>query len=565
MRFGLGTVAAAALWACLAAAAPAADTVSVRAVAGQSYEGNIAGAGDTHAFLLEDFAPQLFSVSLRAGRGSTLVPDLFLADPMDQDVTSTMAAVRRDTLRTVVVRNSDALSSAGPWVIRVGGKTGTTGTYILKITTKVLRTFKGSGVVPEPGLPAVGFFAPTGSKVSLKLVRSTGSVLVPVYGATTAPACVSAEVVPGIRPGTATLSVPFTGTYAVETLGNGGTEGGFNWLARVKPLRPTRVPVRVNNGAIYFPLDGPAPSRLVTRGAQTVLGWDTDGIDIVWREVRTTGNPQQLGKQEIAATTVRGTNKRKLSGTFATDVLATAGGFGLGPTAAVAMAESLIWVIPRSGGQEADIAPAPADPRRVLVTRDRILVLQPIGIDAYDFMGTPSPVSGDGSEYLDMALGGLGVVFAVETAGGDLELRTVPLAGGGDTLLGSFGANPGFLGMAARGRDGFVAFSDGAGGSTIQRASSCDPGNPILVAALPDAVVQSLAADELNVYAIEVEAMDGIRIRQIPAGGGVPMVIVRNNEVTDFEILGDQIEAVGGFVYFRGDDGMEGFFRVKRR
>ena len=565
MRIGLGTLAAAALGAALAAAAPAADTVSVRAVAGQSYEGNIAGAGDTHAFLLEDFAPQLFSVSLKAGRGSALVPDLFLADPMDQDVTSTLDPVRRDTARTVVVRNSDALSSAGPWVLRVGGKFGSTGTYVLKITTRVLRTFKGTGVVPEPGLPAIGFFAPTGAKVSLKVVHSTGSVLVPVYGATTAPACVSAAVVPGLRPGTATLSVPFTGTYAVETLGNGGTEGGFNWLAKVKAFKPSRIPVRVNNGATYFPADGPAPSRLVTRPGQEVSGWDTDGIDLVWREVRTSGPPSQLGKQEIAATTVRGTNKRKLSGTYATDPMATARGFGLGPTAAVAMAESLIWVIPRAGGQESDIGPAPPAPRRVLVTRDAILVLQSGGIDSYTFMGASSPVSGDGSEYLDMAFGGLGLVFAVETAGGDLELRTAPLAGGGDTLLGNFGANPGYQGMAARGRDGFVAFSDGAGGSIVQRASSCDPGNPVLVAPLPNSVVVSLAADEINVYALENEAMDGFRIRQIPAGGGVPTVIVRNNEVTNFEILDEGIAAVGGYVYFMGEDGSDGFFRLKRR
>ena len=53
MKLAIGSFVAAALGAALAAAAPAADTHNIRAVAGQSYEGTIVGAGDTHAYLLD--------------------------------------------------------------------------------------------------------------------------------------------------------------------------------------------------------------------------------------------------------------------------------------------------------------------------------------------------------------------------------------------------------------------------------------------------------------------------------------------------------------------------------
>ena len=68
-----------------------------------------------------------------------------------------------------------------------------------------------------------------------------------------------------------------------------------------------------------------------------------------------------------------------------------------------------------------------------------------------------------------------------------------------------------------------------------------------------------------RVYAIENDPIDGPRIRQIPAGGGEPTVLARDNDVTAYDILPSGLAAAGGFVYFMGDDGTEAFFRVKRR
>jgi len=566
MREGIGATVAAAAWLAMAAAAPAADTVTVRAVAGQACEGTIQGAGDTHAFLLEDFAPQLFSVSLKAAKGSALVPDLFLEDPSSADATAGLAPFRRDSARGVLVRNADTLSAPGTWILRVGGQMNTTGGYSLKVTTRVTKRFRGAGVVPEvPGSPALSFFAPTGARVSLKVAAASGSALVPLYGPVDAPACVSAEALPGARPGTATLSVPRSGAYGIETLGNGGTQGAFNWIAKVKALKPPRVAVRVNGGAVYFPGDGPAPASLVARPGQDVEGFGTDGIDLVWREVRRAGSMQQLGKNSIEGSTVKGAKLPALANNFAVDSMVSPAGFGLGPDHAVAVAGGSLHLVPRGGGNSSVLAPAPAMTRRVLVTRDRVVVLHVAGIDSYDLAGNPSSVSSDGSEYLDMAFGGLGVIFAVETTGGDLVLRTAPLAGGGDTPIADLGPNPGLRAFAARGPDAFAALDDGTGGSLLHRASSCDPGNPVLLRPFPQATIHALAADEFNVYAVEDDPMDGPRVRQVPAGGGEPTVIARNNEATGYEVLGDGLAAAGGYVYFLGDDGNDGFFRVKRR
>jgi hypothetical protein len=547
----------------LALPASAADTATVRASSGVTYEGTIDAPGDTHVFVVEDIAPQLFSVSLKAAKGSSLLPDLFLEDPVAVDQTAALAPFRRDGARSVVVRNADTLSVAGRWLFRVGGKTGSAGGYKLKITAKVVRVFKGSGTVP--GAPDVAFFAPTASTVLLKVTPATGSVLVPVYGALVSPPCAAAEAVPGVKPGTATVAVPFSGDYSVGIVGNGGTEGGFRWIAKVKPLKPSKVPVRVNGGALYFPGEGPAPAKFVARPGQDLFGFDTDGIDLCWREVRTSGNPMQQGKNSISCTTVTGKKGRNLANNFASDPSPPPRAFALGPSAAATVAGGALYLVPRDAGGETTLDGTLGTAVRVLVSRDSVFLLETSGIQRYDFMGTPSPVSSDGSVYHDMVFGGLGLVFAVETAGGDLEVRTTPFAGGGDTLLADLGPNPGLQGLAAFGPTVFVAVADGAGGAILHRASACDPGNPEVLQPFPMAPILALAADSENAYAVESDPADGPRVVQVPAGGGVRTVIARGNDVTGFDVLGSGLVAAKGYVYFVGNDGNDSFYRVRRR
>jgi hypothetical protein len=572
VRTLITALAIAAIAGTLAPPAMAADAVVVRAISAQSYEGTIEAGGDTHAFLLEDFAPQRFSVALQAANGSTLVPDLLLEDPSSADVTAALARFRIDRRRSVVVRNADTLSTPGTWTLRVRGKSGTTGGYRLQVTAKVLPVHRGAGSVPAA--PTIDFFAPTASTVTLKAIPRRGSSLKPVFSAVTPPPCVSTEVVPGLKPGTATMTAPWSGDYVVTVAGDGGTKGAFSWTAKVKPFKPSRVPVRVNGEAAYFPGAGPAPAKLIARPVQEVFGFDTDGIDLCWREVRTTGDPARLGENSIACLTVKGLKTRILTDSFANDPSPPPRAIVLGPTSAAAVSDGTLYLVSRSGTGAVPLASPLTTPVSVLVSRDAGFVLQTHSIMRYDFTGNATTASANGYHtYQDVAFGGRGVVFALvtgpdpdeQTQAGDLELRTAPFAGGGDTLLVDLGPNPGLQALTGFGPFVYVAVGDGAGGSVIHLASACNPGTAVQLAALPAAPVLGLAADESNVYAIENDPVDGRRIRQIPRGGGVATVIARNNETTGFEILDAPLRAARGFVYFLGNDGKEGFYRVKRR
>src|SRR5688572_8633538 len=126
MRF----LAAAAVLALAAGSAPAVvppAAASARAASGQVYEGFVMAPGDVHSFLLEDFAPMPVSIALKAGRGSTLLPDIALYDPAENDVTPSLAAFRRDGAKSVAVKNAPGVTLPGRYVLQVKGKSGSTG------------------------------------------------------------------------------------------------------------------------------------------------------------------------------------------------------------------------------------------------------------------------------------------------------------------------------------------------------------------------------------------------------------------------------------------------------
>jgi hypothetical protein len=75
-----------------------------------------------------------------------------------------------------------------------------------------------------------------------------------------------------------------------------------------------------------------------------------------------------------------------------------------------------------------------------------------------------------------------------------------------------------------------------------------------------------MACDELNAYAIEDDAADGIRIRQVPRGGGESFVILRENPSPTFNLGQIDLGAAGGYVFVQGDTGGDpDFYRLKRR
>lgn len=572
LRTVITALALAAIAVALASPASAADTVTVRAVSAQTYEGTIDAAGDTHAFVLEDFAPQKFSVSLKSAKGSTLVPDLFLEHPTNGDVTASLAPFRTDAKRSVAVKNADVLSTPGNWTLRVGGKAGSTGDYVLKVTAKVARSFRGTGSVPAA--PTIDVFAPTASTVTLKVVPKRGSALHPAFSALTPPTCVSTELVSGAKSGTVSMTAPWSGHYVVTMAGDGGTQGAFTWSAKVKAFKPSRVPVRVNGGATYFPDDGPAPAKFIARPGQDLFGFDTDGVDLCWREVRTKGGGGQLGRNDIVCLALDSGKTRTIANNFAVDLAPPRDAFALGPTAAAAFSDGTLFLLPRSGAAEVPLDSTLTAPLSVLVSRDSVFVLHTHAIERYDFAGNKTTVFSNAYHtFLDMAFGGRGIVFALvtgpdpdeQTQAGDLEFLTTPFAGGGATLLVDVGPDPGLQALTGFGPFVYAAVSDGAGGSNVRRASSCNTGTSVLIASFPQAPVTSLSADESNAYAIENDPADGHRIRQIPRGGGVATVIARNNETKSFEIAETPLRAARGVVYFLGNDGNDGFYAVKRR
>jgi hypothetical protein len=572
MRAAAVAVAALVLASLAAPPAPAIviDAATVRAVPGQAYDGFIINPNETHAILLEDFAPQTFGFVLKAARGSTLLPDITLRDPSNLDVTATLAAFRKDGARSVVVKNAAFPSGAGRYVLRVTGKTGSTGEYLLKVTAKVVRVFKGTGIVPGSGDTAIldpAFFVPTEALASLKVIHGSGSTLVPKYTGAAGPACSETRVVPGLKAGTATFVSPDSGDFTVSITGDGGTAGTFSWVAKVKPVKPSKKPVRVNGGASFLAAPGPAPAARITSASQDVVGFATDGVDVCWREVRTTPNPpSKVGRNTLQLLTVTGKLPRKATD-FATDSTLDPHNVALGRDRAAVVAAGFLFGITRDGKTVTSIDSGLSTVRRVLADENSAYILQDAGILVYPIGGgASSDVSVVGGRtYGDMAFGGLGMAFADVTGGGDLEIRTVGRTGVGEVLLATLSPGPVLQGFAARGHDVFFAVDDGSGGSRLYRASACNPGTAVPMAGLPDGPVTAMAADDLNVYVLHDDGTDGVRLAQSARGGGEATIILRGNSTAGFTIDPNDLYAVGGLVYLLADDGSASFYRVKRR
>src|SRR5262245_20711582 len=540
------------------------DTVSVRAMAGQAYDGWIADAADTHAFVLEDFAPQLWSLSVKAARGSDFVPDFALEDPASADVTASCDPYRSQTSRSVVVTKAPFPSGTGRYVLRVRSRNGSVGAYRLKITAKVKTTFRGQGVVVDS--PAdVSFFVPTEATASLKVTPILPGSLAPSFLAVTPPDCIAVAIEPGTKSGQASFTAPGTGQYTVTIGGAGATAGAFEWVARVTPAKASKFPVRVNAGAAPYPGPGPAPATVVAGTGQELVGWATDGAYFCWREVRTTGNPNNSKKNSVSSITVRGTDQQNLANNFATDAAPLPGGFGLGPTHAAVIASDTLYAVPRTGGQESTLGSTVGAVLRVIVDADAAFVLRADAIRAY-------PLSGGGFTALPVAagtlravcFGGRGLVYAVETAGPVLELRTITRTGTDDSPLATFDPAVTVTALPARGTDVFVATDDGAGTHQILRVAACGGGLPVPLHT--GGVVTALAVDELNVYGVEEDPVEGPWIRQFPRGGGVAQVLVRGSGTSSFVIDRAEIGAGAGRVLFLADvSGTPTFLRAKRR
>jgi hypothetical protein len=565
-------VAAAALVA-VAFAAPVAraalsDVETMRVTSGQTYEGFIVDVDDAHVFLIEDFGLQTFSISLKASRGSLLLPDLTLHDPSDVDITSSLDPFRRDGAKSVSVRNAAFPGGEGRHVLRVFGKTGSTGGYLLKVTAKTVKKFKGTGLVETGGGTddtSFAFFAPTEATVSVKAVPAAGSTIVPAVGAVTGSPCAVVSVTPGLTQGTATFRSPLSSVHVVPIEGDSGTAGAFNWLAKVKAAKPSRKAVRVNGGAAYVAPSGPAPATRVVGPGQAVNGFAVDATELCWREYRVSGGGGNLGRNEISCSTLTGASPNSLENNLATDQTPPDHCFAIGRDYAVAVAANELWAVPRgNGGAKDSLDGGVGAVLRVVADDVAAYTLLADGIRRYGFPSdTGDPISTiGGATYLDMAVGGKGIVYALET-GGDLEIRTMANDGADDELLATLSPNPGFHALAARGPDAYFSVQETTG-FRLYRASTCDPGNAVSMTLVADGPARAMAADELNVYVLVDDAVDGIRVAQCSRGGGVATVIARSNLDASYSLDDLDLAAVGGYVYFLADDGSANFYRVKR-
>ena len=546
------------------AIARAGDPVTVRAMAGQSYDGWIVEPAETHEYVLEDFAPQLFSVSVKAVRGSDLSPALTLEDPVSTDVTASLAPYTTTTSRTVTVKRAPFPSGEGRYVLRVGGRNASVGPYRLKITAKVQRTIKGeAAVVVAPA--TVAFFVPAEATATLKVTPKSPGSLSPAFTGVTGPSCLIVDLQPGTRTGQAYFTAPVTGRYTVTIAGAGSTSGAFDWVAKVKSAKPSKFPVRVNAGAAYFPDPGPEPAVTVTSTGQDLAGWANDGVDLCWREIRTTGNGSQSGKNSVICTDLKGDNARKIANNFATDAAPPAAGFALGPTHVAVVADGALRAMPRSGGSDVALDADVGTVLRVLVDKDTVYVLRADALRAYPLQGGGfDPLPAAAGTLRDVRLGGRGLVYAVETGGNVVEVRTISRAGADDALLAALDPAVAVTALAARGPDVFVATDDGAGAHRILRIPSCDGGTPVQIFA--GGVVSALAVDEFNVYGVENDPVDGPWVRQFPRGGGVAQVLVRGSGSASCVIDGTAVGAAASQVFFLADaSGTPTFLRVKRR
>jgi hypothetical protein len=563
-RFAAAALALAAL-AAPPAGAVVVDAATIRVISGQAFDGFILTGGDTHAFLIEDFGLQSFSVSLKAAKGSTLLPDITFSDPGDIDVTSSLDPFRNDGARSVSIKNAGFPSGEGRYVLRVLGKSSSTGEYLLKVTAKVVKSFKGTGLVATGGgTDTISFFAPTEALVSVKAVHATGSTLAPMVGAAVGSPCAPATVIPGLIPGTATFRSPLSSVYDVDIVGDGGTAGAFNWVAKVKRAKASKKPVRVNGGAAFLADPGPAPATRLVGAGQSASGFATDGVDFCWREVRTQGGGGNLGRNSVTCTTIAGTKPRSLDNNLATDQTPPDHSFALGPDYAAAVAAGELFAIPRVPGSKSSLGTGVGSAQRVLADGTSAYVLQPDGIRSYDYPSGPAaPVSVVGGDiYLDMVLGGKGIVYGVQS-GTDQLIRTMAVDGTDVTDLATLDPAGQLLALTARGPDAYFAVTDGTG-FQLFRASACDPGTAIPMANVADGPATAMAADDLNVY-ILVDAADGIRVMQSSRGGGEAMAIARGDTPGGYTIDGRDLAAARGYVFFLADDGAATFYRVKRR
>jgi hypothetical protein len=421
----------------------------------------------------------------------------------------------------------------------------------------VAKSFRGEGLVP--GSDTIPFSACAEAVVALKVRPILPGDLAPQFGAVTPPGCLGAAVAPhATRAGQGTLAVPAAGDYLVQVVGAGGTLGAFRWTAKVKPVKPSKAAVGVNAGAPAFPGPGPLPSKPLAGGGQAVAGFDADALGLGWREYRVQGNSRNSANLLV----FRGNDASRLGNNFADDGTPDPRTVALGPTHLLVEANGELWAFPRDGSPGAKLFDPGVDTARVLCDGAAAYVLTPLGVLSIPLAGgTPQPTLLPPAGILDMAFGGRGLVYVLDQ-GALLEVHTSRTDGTDDVILSPVDPDPGLKALAARGGDVFLATDEGPTDSRILRVPACG-GAPVEIHR--GAPVSALAADELNVYGIETDPVNGSWVRQFPRGGGVSQVLVRSDG-TAFVIDPSDVATAGGWVYFLASSGGDPEFRrVKRR
>jgi type II secretory pathway pseudopilin PulG len=553
-----------------AAAAPAlaADTATVRAQAGRTYAGTLEAVGDAHVIQLDDFVlPGLvLTIALKADR-SDLEPDITLESPSAADLTPDLVPYRKDTATKVAVRKFPMPSEEGRYLLRVRGKNGTTGAYTLKITAGTGTLFQGTGTLPGSAESnVITVHCPTEAAVRLKVSTLLGE-LQPVYGITYRSDGLATPLAVSTKPGQASFVAPVSGDQSIAVNGAGDTEGTFRWTARLKVPKPPRTPVRVNGAPVSYPDPGPLPAKVVVTSGQSIRGIETDGVDLAWREVRTTGGGPNADRNSIEMARVTGAGRRSLANNFATDASAGASTFAMGPRDVAVFAEGRVFQVPRDGTGEVDLG-AFGGVTRALCTSGYALFATDGDLRRYDLDdGTPTNHTTQPFGIYGLCLGGRGYVYVSNDAGdpGEEWISTETVEDANEILLEEYalGSVDEVTAIQARGRDVFVAVSTG-GNRAVHRVDAADdlPTTTVFSTSNP---LGAMAVDDAHVYVIEVDGTDGARVVQVPRGGGVRQVLLRDDVDGGFTLRQDDIAAAGGYVYVAADvAGNDAILRVRR-
>jgi hypothetical protein len=229
----------------LLAASARAQSVHEVVAGGDAVSGTVSAAGEVDRIPVRLVEGALVSVSLKAAKGSTLLPDFVLLGP-DREPDGTVAGLLKVNGKGNVlsVKNLPVSSTGLRW-IEIRGKNGTTGGWTLATKVKLPKGVTGAPTITKSlGATSFPFPVPGNATATLTVAAAKGSTAFPAFGGLTDPAGAAVpvdEVLPG-RSGFVirNLFLAKPGTYTLSLLPGTGGDGGVAVTLKWKIPKPLK-------------------------------------------------------------------------------------------------------------------------------------------------------------------------------------------------------------------------------------------------------------------------------------------------------------------------------------